>query len=297
MMRVLVCVLAHNDPRRLRCALRSARSLRPDSRVAVEVRAELNWAIPETRREAIAVCDSLGVSWSISDSNGWPGRGKNACLDALLASDCDYLTQLDGDDIWYPTLPAAIAEALVRAPALDLLALIPVDQIVEESREGAMLPGRTERARLWGVSAVWPEGWRPGPAPDPNMREPLSTCPAMPRLFSRRAARLLRFAEDLAVGEDHLLLYAALALAQRGALRAWTSMSSDWMCIDRTAANSVQHLHPQERWVEPMRKRALGMVSAERSNIGELPMMFPGVLQTVAEKLRHLTDMLGESSA
>lgn len=52
--------------------------------------------------EAAAWCESEGLEYHISESNGGPSKGKNAVLDVFLASDDDYMIQVDGDDFITP---------------------------------------------------------------------------------------------------------------------------------------------------------------------------------------------------
>jgi len=48
--------------------------------------------------EAKAVADELGWEFVVSESNGWPGKGKNSMLDYFYGSEAHYLVPLDADD-------------------------------------------------------------------------------------------------------------------------------------------------------------------------------------------------------
>lgn len=52
--------------------------------------------------EASAWLDSEGIEYHITESNGGPSKGKNSVLDIFLASDDDYMIQVDGDDMITP---------------------------------------------------------------------------------------------------------------------------------------------------------------------------------------------------
>lgn len=52
--------------------------------------------------DAIEWLESEGIEYHTSESNGGPSKGKNAVLDTFLASDDDYMIQVDGDDMITP---------------------------------------------------------------------------------------------------------------------------------------------------------------------------------------------------
>lgn len=56
----------------------------------------------EFQAQAIEWLESEGIQYNTSESNGGPSKGKNAVLDAFLASDDDYCIQVDGDDMITP---------------------------------------------------------------------------------------------------------------------------------------------------------------------------------------------------
>ena len=51
-----------------------------------------------------------------SESNGKPGKGKNACIDHFISSDGDYMMLIDGDDFLYPTALQMLARAIKDEP-------------------------------------------------------------------------------------------------------------------------------------------------------------------------------------
>jgi cellulose synthase/poly-beta-1,6-N-acetylglucosamine synthase-like glycosyltransferase len=64
-----------------------------------------------------------------TESNGKPGKGKNSCMDLFLQSDCDFMTQVDGDDFLYPTFLRSIANHVNHYPDIDVLGRIPLDYL------------------------------------------------------------------------------------------------------------------------------------------------------------------------
>ncbi len=286
MTRVLLTILAHHDLPRLGRAVRTAR-LQHRADVTVEPCVVINSLDTDFERRALVASAEWGVRAIATESNGHPGRGKNACLDAFLDSDCDYLTQLDGDDWLYPTWARSVAEHLRRAPALDAVALVPIDCVGGACGHTWTLPDGVA-ASVWTDPATYPWPQR-GPGPSDLWTNDLPICPAMIRLISRDAALRWRFDEDLAVGEDHLMSFRYLSSHIAGELQYWISMAIDWMVIDRTTPASVQTGYPQAPEVPRLRELAREVVRPGRSSHAELPILYPPPHITVAEK-RHWID-------
>ena len=62
----------------------------------------INTRDTEFEQQASEWLTSEGIEWHTSVSNGGPSKGKNAVLDTFLASDDDYMIQVDGDDMISP---------------------------------------------------------------------------------------------------------------------------------------------------------------------------------------------------
>ena len=279
---VLLAILTHHDLPRLRRALRSAHR-QCGSEITVRTSVVVNTRDAQYAVRAVDLCREWGVHCVVSDSNGRPGRGKNACLDVFLDSGCDYLCQLDGDDWLYPAWARSVAEHLRRAPTLDVAGLFPIDCVGSTAGYTWQLPDGAP-ASVWTSSAVYP--WK---AHGPGMSDLWTEhpiCPAMIRLVSRNAAQRWRFNEDLAVNEDYLLLLQYLSDHIAGDLEVWISMASDWMVIDRLTPGSVQDVYVQDAGL--LRLLALGVIDPVRSSVTELPILYPPLLLTVEEKRRWI---------
>ena len=282
-MRILLAILTHHDLPRLRRALASANLQRRARGVDVEVVVVVNSLDREYERLVVRTAADLGVRAVATDSNGRPGRGKNACLDLLLESGCDYLCQLDGDDWLYPTWAESVAEHLRRLPHVDALGIVPIDCL--GSAEGLTFEvGQGVVAGVWGTSTAYPFD-AAGPGRAPLWAEPGTTSnPDMIRLLSRPAAARWRFDEELPIGEDTLLSLALLSSHQRGELSYWLTMASDWMIVDRTTPGSVQRTYSHQEALEPLRSKAAALVDPARSSAAELPILYPPLLLSADEK-------------
>lgn len=275
---VLLVVLTHHDLRRLERAILSALRQRPAS-IDVRVLVVVNTQDAAYATAATELCRKLDVAAIVTDSNGLPGRGKNACLDAFLASPCNYLCQLDGDDWLYPTWAQSVADHLHRAPALGVVGLLPVD-CVGRSVGYTWTLADGNSASVWTTSTIYP--WQTaGPGMD-NLWTEWPICPAMVRLISRPVAERWRFDEELAVNEDYLMLLRYLAAHIAGDIEAWISMSSDWMVIDLLTPDSVTDVHFHDH--DGFRALARQAIDPARSSVAELPVIYPPMLQTGEDK-------------
>ena len=273
---VLVAVITHADCPRL---IRTVDSVACCANVVVVVNTP-----DESYRDKVRAAPLPGhVEVVYEDRPGCPG-GRNAVLDYFVGStDFPYMSQIDGDDVCYPTYPVAVAEARRRAPGLDALCLVPVD-VIHDGEQGEPL-GDGLNAWVWGTSEVFPEGTVPGPSTDPTLHLELSTCPAMIRLVSRRLAARHRYDEGILNGEDHLMLLTYLKDHQDGVAQVWVSMSSDWMLVDRTTPTSSQKIHPQAESMGPLRAGVERLGIGWRTGIGELPWMYPPMLMRYDDKI------------
>ena len=274
-----LAILSDRDLPRLERAVRSALAQRP-SPLDVEPVVVLNTRDPEFGEAAVRWCEGQGVAWIATPSDGTAAGGKNACLRWFLGGEADYLTQLDGDDFLYPTWAQSVAETLRRAPGADVVALVPIDCIGTGKGHLFALPGGAW-AGVWGTTLHPPFDGRSGPGEDEGLWSDDPVVPAMIRLLSRRAARHARF--DLGpLYEDYTMLLRYLSAHQAGELQVWISMAADWMVVDRLAPGSAQKANAFDHAM--LRDVAARIVPRARSSVRELPVLYPPLGLTVAEK-------------
>jgi hypothetical protein len=228
-----------------------------------------------------------------TDSNGKPGKGKNSCLDLFLASSCDFVSQIDGDDILYPTYLQSIVEHITRFPCIDVLGIVPMDVIDNNSnvKGYSFKVGENTYAGVWGVSLVPTRADSYGPGISTMFSQDLPNSADFIILQSKKSAKI-KMDEDIEVGEDHLYSFQLLAEHQKGNLTYFHTMSSDMFIIDRTTEVSVQKLYPQIRSVAALKEKALKYVKMERSNIWELPVIYKELLLNQFEKESWLVRFL-----
>tara|TARA_B110000305_G_scaffold133058_1_gene148556 strand:+ start:1106 stop:2005 length:900 start_codon:yes stop_codon:yes gene_type:complete len=213
-----------------------------------------------------------------TQSNGYPGKGKNSCFDLFLSSDCDYLTQFDGDDILYPTYLLSLEKHLKHYGNIDVLGLIPVDVLDTKQPAGHGFPvAEGVYGGVWGTSQCSTRDFSGPGRNDALWDSELPMSIDFIILQSRKCAKV-KMDEILKVGEDHLYSLQLLGLHQKGELLYCQSMSSDLFVVDRTTENSVQKQFPQRPEVKRLKELARTVVKENRSSFNELPMIYKPLL-------------------
>lgn len=212
-----------------------------------------------------------------TESNGKPGKGKNSVAELFLESDCDFMTQIDGDDMFYPTYLQSLWQHVQRYPTIDVLGLIPADFVREDkSHKGHEFRVGNFWASVWGTSFATPY-INGGPARGEWLDEILPKSQDFTILQSKKSAKF-KIDEHIAVGEDHLYTMQLLSEHQKGNINYFQSMSSDIYVIDSTTDNSVQKKYPQHEWVDELKEKGLKYLQEWRSNFGELPVVYHDLL-------------------
>lgn len=186
-------------------------------------------------------CIREKINCVVTESNGMPGKGKNAVLDHFLDYDYDYMALIDGDDFLQPAGVKFYTEITQRNDSPDGIVIVH-----SKSYRGDFIPNRdlfaplpwTEDFKRWAGKQTYsfPEK-RPYLKKQWLNREKLQEqydihCLQNLRwnyppdsahhmdcarlfIWSRKLAKTIRFREDLIIGEDSLLNYEVRDLAFR----------------------------------------------------------------------------------
>ena len=227
-----------------------------------------------------------------TESNGKPGRGKNACLDVFLESDCDYISQIDGDDFLYPSYLQSLWNHVNHYVYIDVLGVIPCDCICDWELQSGHYWWVNDKyhASVWGTSMCAPNETM-GPQESHLFIDERPVSVDFIMLQSRKSAQI-KMNEDIGNGEDHAYTYKLLSEHQKGNLCYFLSMSSDMYCIDRTTEGSAQKVHNYHEYLEPLKNEALRHVSQQRSSPYELPVIYKDLLMNHHQKQVWLNNFL-----
>lgn len=291
-MKILTTLLTSNDIPRLRRLVAAALEVRPVTGVDWEVVIVVNSIHEGYFEEVLAQEFPFTVVDSVS--NGKCGGGKNACLDVFLDGDADYLSQIDGDDIVYPSYLQSLVNHINHYPCIDVLGVVPADSLFNHDNVDVGYNWWVNEkfyGSIWSSSMIVPNEPM-GPQRGHLFTEEAPCTMDMILLRSRRSAEF-RSNPDIGNGEDHVLSYQLLQEHQRGNLCYFLSMSSDLVCGDRTAEESAQSTNDYWHWLPIVREEALKFVDdIDRSSIWELPVVYQGLLMTHLEKQEWLNRFL-----
>ena len=223
--------------RKFNCLRRQFHSLPKEHTTVV-----INTLDKEYEKTASQWCWDNKINCVITESNGYPGKGKNAVLDHFLDSDYEYMVQIDGDDFMQPhgvalykwlsenDPPDGVQIVYSHSyagnstdPWNELFAPFPWDQNymawVEEQIEEdpsrkthlmSMYHRRDEYRTHYLIHRQQNCKWNYPP-------DSLNYMDCARLIFySRHLAESVRFREDLLVGEDSLLNYQVRDMAFKG---------------------------------------------------------------------------------
>lgn len=289
-MKLMTTLLTSNDVPKLARLIRSAQEVVKITPIEWEVVVVVNSTREGYYEEVCALDQPFRVV--NSESNGKPGKGKNACLDVFLQSDADFVSQIDGDDFLYPSYLQSLYNHIRHHPSIDVLGVVPCDSITSWELHGGhrWVVNDKYHASVWGTSMC---------SPSPNMgpqkshlfidERPVSIDFIM--LQSRKSAQF-KMNEDIGNGEDHAYTYKLLGQHQKGNISYFLTMSSDMYCIDRTTEGSAQKVHSYDDYLEPMREEARRHVPEWRSSPYELPVIYKELLMNHIQKEIWINDFL-----
>ena len=229
-----------------------------------------------------------------TSSNGTAPVGKNSCHELLLESDCDYLTQFDADDLFYPTVLLSLAEHLRRMPCLDVLGILPLDILQAEELDcGYRFKASDDLwAAVWGVSLT-SLGEARGVGRHKELYEASGGLSSQDKhiLYSRKACEIM-MDETMILAEDHLQSFKYLGEHQNGNLLYTQTLSSDMYIQDRSFPDSVQKRVSGFDYVSRLQEEVPKYVEEWRSSFGELPCLYIDLMMHQTEKEIWMQDFL-----
>lgn len=294
-MKIVICPLVSRDvPKAIR-AVNSIRNMMATTEIEFSVVAIINSLNEDFIQEFRKWCHQESVQYKITPSKGTPAAGKNQCLKFFRESQCyDGMCMVDGDDMYYPSAGLQIERHLKHHPGTDLLIVKPSDQI-NNHNENSIRITNDVYACCWGDN-IFPLPYTYGPA----KHDMFKTREAARNLgghvfYSRKFVDMLEYDEDQLLGEDLLLEFEALKLHQEGKICFWLSFASDVQFLDRTGETNIQAVKNDtdgERYYNRLVEKITSILDPNRSSFNELPVEFPKIIFTHAEKLAWIAQQV-----
>jgi len=285
-MKLFITLLTHHNLPSLKRLVNSVENQYPESYLDVETVIVVNTLSDDYYQSVLNENFSLKVIRT--ESNGKCGLGKNSCRDLFLKSDADFLSQIDGDDIIYPTFLQSIAQHIKHYPNIDALGIAPSELLATYDTGGhSFRCGENDEfwGCVWGISLVKRPDHGPGRGswidhPKPEGFDRI--------ILQSKLSAVIRMDEDITIGDDFIYSYQLLAEHQKRNLRYFITMSSDLYVTDRTFTNTIIHEYGHLPYAEEMKTKAMQHVNINRSSLEELPVIFNDLLITHQEKAEFL---------
>jgi hypothetical protein len=118
-MKTLVAILTSGKLEKLQRCIDSALLQVTSSEIVVII----NTLDEQYENLASALVEKNGLKYVITESNGSPGKGKNALIKYFLSTDSTHVIPIDGDDYIYPDAISKLKELIVSSNS-DVLGLI-----------------------------------------------------------------------------------------------------------------------------------------------------------------------------
>ena len=118
-MNTLVAILTSDKIDKLERCIKSVCQQADINDIAVIINTMDTSYIPSAEQ----VCKKYGIKYAVTASNGTPAKGKNSALDYFLATEYEYVTQIDGDDYLDPDAINKIHKVIEKNPDIDVLGL------------------------------------------------------------------------------------------------------------------------------------------------------------------------------
>jgi hypothetical protein len=280
--KILLTLLTNHRLDKLKRLVKAVESIIPDESIEIKPVIVVNTLNDDYYKEV----KKAGFSFDVvrTDSNGKPGKGKNSCRNLFLDSDCDFMSQVDGDDWLYPTWAKSMAQHIHHYPNVDVVGLHPVDYVGKYKRGGhefTVGPNDEFNAGVWGGSLFKRIDHGPGEGHWVKQAQPMNFDRLI--LQSKLSAKIM-MDEDIPNGEDHLYSIQLLKEHQDRNLRYFITMSSDFYISDATSDDNIQNVFPFAPHVQTMKDKMLEYVRPNRSSQEELPVIFNDLLISHTEK-------------
>jgi hypothetical protein len=300
--KILMCPLVTDDYDRAVRAIRSSFNQK-DHNILFAVHVVVNSKDEEFIETITRFCKFNNIRFTVSQCDGTPSTGKNAVFDVFKESDCTHMSQLDGDDFFYPIFLKHIERHLKKYPGTDVLSTIPVDSIYKNYEDGMIQLSNGIYSLVWGSNYHNYESHKTLYKDKMMMGEDGSNAGRF-ILYSKRIIDLnFRYDPTFIVGEDKKLHFDFLNAHQRDEISYWFTTASDTWVRD-TMSFGVQKKHSNtiidgEYYVVPdndttnrLIEHVNEIMDIERTSPGEIPIDYAPLYLSYKEKNQFLEDFL-----
>ena len=295
--KILLCPLVTSDFKRAQRVITSC-LIQKDFQIASDIHVVINSQDDEFIKQVSIFCKKNEIKSTVTQCDGTPATGKNSAFDVFLNSDCSHLSQIDGDDFFYPTFLKHMQRHLFKFLTTDVLATLPSDLISTKDEPRYKLLENGHFALCWftnygnySTSSMFGEDRIFSPYHTGNYGRFV--------LYSRKVAERFRFDPEFIVGEDLKLHFEFLHAFQKDEICYWFSTASDTWVRD-TSSFGVQkkhsnflkdgeyHIVEDKQLIKKLKEYIENNMLRERSAPAEIPIDYAPVFLNHLEKFEFL---------
>lgn len=300
--KILMCPLVTDDYDRAVRAIRSSFNQK-DHNILFAVHVVVNSKDEEFIENITRFCKFNNIRFTVSECDGTPATGKNAVFDVFKQSDCSHMSQLDGDDFFYPIFLKHIERHLKKYPGTDVLSTIPVDSIYKNYEDGMIQLSNGIYSLVWGSNYHDYDSHKILYKDKMMMGEDGSNAGRF-ILYSKRVTDLdFRYDPTFIVGEDKKLHFDFLNAFQRDEISYWFTTASDTWVRDtmsfgvqkkhsNTIIDGEYHVVPDNNTTNRLIEHVNQIMDIERTAPGEIPIDYAPLYLSYEEKNQFLEDFL-----
>ena len=247
-------------------------------------------------------CIQNSIEYSITKSDGTAATGKNSVLDYFSKTEYTHLSQLDGDDMFYPFFLRHVQRHIYKYPTTDVLATMPHDYICKTFENDGIKLENGLYAVLWFRNYIdWSARSLFGE--DKIFKGESEGNYARFILFSKKISEKFRFDPEFKVGEDFKLHFDFLYAHQKDDISYWFTTAIDTWVRDTTSIG-VQKKHSNiivdgeyhnvrdDESLERLKNYVEQNMMRFRSAPGEIPVDFAPVYMSAEEKKIFLNQIV-----
>lgn len=249
-------------------------------------------------------CQYSNIPYSVTESDGTPSTGKNSVFEVFNNSNYTHLSQLDGDDMFYPTFLVQVERHLKKYPTTDVLGTLPLDLIESFPAENSVPLCDGTHGLLWGTHYCSNEDWVTFFGRDPIVDGQSIPHYARFVLYSKKIAEMgFRYDKELVVGEDKKMHFDFLLHHQKDEISYWFTMASDmWVCDRLSFGIQKQHFSKDGFVLDDLdttkkiREYVESIMSPDRTAPGEIPIDYPPVYLDIPQKTEFLNRFISDTT-
>lgn len=297
--KVLLCPLVSDDYERAVRAIKSSFN-QYQHNLLYGVHVVINSLDQNFIKNVVEFCELNNVRYSVTESDGTPSTGKNSVFEVFHNSEFTHMSQLDGDDFFYPTFLNQVEHHLTRYPNTDVLATIPLDLLAPNYQDRFVLLEKGFYASVWGTHYADMYTWCGKVGRDCIVDGISNPNYARFVLYSKKVTEKgFKYDKEIIVGEDKKIHYDFLAAHQKFELSYWFTMASDmWIC-DRMS-DGIQKKHSgigdmiidDVATTKKIQDYVEKILEPDRSGPGIIPIDYPPMFLDFEAKINFLNDFL-----